>query len=85
MNSWTNVITFLNVFLIQNSQNRNPKAINLNWMKSSGRRSTRKNLSWSNWPSDTSVSVANTSKGNNGLATSNAPRSRIAYFPGQWG
>jgi len=29
MNSWSNVITFLMVFLIQNSQNRDSKAINL--------------------------------------------------------
>ena len=29
MNSWSNIITFLMVFLIQNSQNRDSKAINL--------------------------------------------------------
>ncbi len=29
MNSWTNVLTFLIVFLIQNTQNRDSKAINL--------------------------------------------------------
>lgn len=29
MNSWTNIVTFLIVFLIQNSQNRDSKAINL--------------------------------------------------------
>lgn len=29
MNSWTNIVTFLIVFLIQNTQNRDSKAINL--------------------------------------------------------
>lgn len=29
INSWTNLVTFLVVFLIQNSQNRDSKAINL--------------------------------------------------------
>ncbi len=29
MNSWSNILTFLIVFLIQNSQNRDSKAINL--------------------------------------------------------
>ncbi len=29
INSWTNVVTFLMVFIIQNSQNRDSKAINL--------------------------------------------------------